>query len=177
MYYSTASKSSYESTVNLLKSSINQYPIYSKYWYALMSIDPSSGPRALTNLEKIEPGSVNLVAWKGNIYATSDPEYAASFFEKSISMSPFNPHFVRAYGDFLYKQKTNLELNLSLYKKYLLLVPDYYTWKDNLESLTPEQQKSYRIFFKNVSDFWTIFDRINVLEQNLKANPSLKSPS
>jgi tetratricopeptide (TPR) repeat protein len=170
-FYQANQNSSFDINVNLLKNALSYYPFHSKYWYVLMSIDPSSSARSIRSIEEIEPESVNLLAWKGNTFSINYPEDASIYFENAISRAPSNPHSVRAYADHLYRNNLNQDLALNLYQRYLELVPNFYTWKDHLLKKTLEEQKSYRVFFKNTPDFWNVFDRI----ESLKPHPSSHS--
>ena len=154
---------SYDIAVAEHKKAIFYAPNYSELWYELMSLDPSSMPRALENIKRIEGDSGDLLAWEGNYYADSDPEKASQKYLQALEKNPYYPDWIRSYADMLYKNGDN-EDALYLYKQYLEAVPDFWKWKDTLDQHTLKERTSYRIFFKNVPDFWKTVDRVEALE-------------
>jgi len=158
---------SYEIAVTEHKKAIIYAPNHSELWYELMFLDPSSMPRALENIERIEGQSGNLLAWKGNYYAEKDPQKASEYFMQALEKNPYYPNWIRSYADMLYKNG-DYENALFLYRQYLEAAPDFWKWKDNLAEHSPKEQTSYRIFFKNVPDFWNTVTRVNELENALE---------
>ncbi len=154
---------SYEVAINAHKEAISYTPYYSKLWYDLIFVDPSSLERALYYLEKIEGETGNLLAWRGNFYSDSDPAGASEYYLKALEKNPYYPNWIRAYGDMLYKNG-DYENALYLYKQYLEAVPDFWKWEESVYERSPEEQKSYRIFFKNVPDFWVTVERVLQIE-------------
>ena len=53
---------------------------------------------------------------------------------------------------------------LYLYSQYLEYVPEFWQWAD-VNTRSPEEKKSYRIFFKQVPDFWKTVERVNELTE------------
>jgi len=168
--YYTKSKNNYSTSYDIavlsLKKTISYTPYYSELWYELMMIDSSSMARALTFLPIIEGESGNVLAWKGNLYSSSDPQKSSEYFIKALEKNPLYPNWIRAFADMLYKNG-DLPNALFLYDKYLEAVPEFWKWRDTLSEKTPEEQKSYRIFFKNVPDFWKTVDRVNEINRKL----------
>jgi O-antigen ligase len=159
----------YSTTVNELKKAIDYTPYYSQLWYELIFIDPSSMPRALSALELLEGESGSVLAWKGNMYAASEPQKAADYYFRALEKNPYNPAWIRTFGDMLYKSG-DYEDALFLYRQYLDAAPDFWKWSGSLESMTPEEQKSYRIFFKNSPDFLNTVARVDALEKYLSGS-------
>jgi O-antigen ligase len=156
----------YALSVNSLKRAIDFTPYYGKLWYELMFIDPSSMPRALDALEMIEGESGSVLAWKGNMFSQSDPQKAADFYLRALEKNPWNPSWSRAFGDMLYRNG-DYENALFMYRRFLEAAPDFWKWSSSLDSLTPEEQKSYRVFFKNSPDFLNTVARVQGLEIHL----------
>jgi len=154
---------SYEVAVNNHKTALAYMPYYSEPWYQLMILDPSSMPRALSYLEQIEGDSGNVLAWKGNLYANSDPKKASGYYMKALEKNPFYPNWIRSYADMLYKNG-DLKNAYYLYSRYLEACPDYWKWGDTVYDRSPKEQKSYRIFFKNIPTFWDTVERTYLLE-------------
>ena len=159
-YYDT----SYDNAIMDHKKALDYTPYYSTLWYDLIFIDPSSMGRALDYLEQIEGNSGNVLAWKGNYYSDSDPAKASSYYLEALKKNPYYPNWIRAYADMLYKNG-DYKNALYLYKQYLEAAPDFWKWTD-VEQRSPEDQKSYRIFFKNVPDFWTTVERVLMLDNS-----------
>lgn len=159
---------SYEIAVINHKMALFYTPYYSQLWYELMFLDKSSTARALQNLELIESESGNVLAWKGNYYSDFDPVKSTEYFMKALDKNPNYPNWVRAFADMLYKNG-DYENALFLYNQYLELVPDFWKWKGNIDQMSPSEQTSYRIFFKNVPYFWETYDRAYLLEQAFSA--------
>lgn len=149
----------YAVAVNKHKEALSYTPYYSELWYELMFIDPSSMQRALLNLEVIEGNSGNVLAWKGNFYADSDPQKASEFYIKALEKNPYHPNWIRAYADMLYKHK-DYENALFLYNQYLEAIPDFWRWTNELEDKTAREQKTYETFFKHTPYFWRILEKI-----------------
>lgn len=160
----------YAVVVNALKGTLAWTPYYSEPWYELMFIDPSSMGRALTNLEVIDGESGDVLAWKGNFYAESDPQLSAEYFIQALGKNPSHPNWLRAFGDMLYLNG-DCETALYIYTQYLEVVPDYWRWSVDLDAYTEAQQKSYETFFKHVPYFF------GTLEKMETCRASLSSPS
>lgn len=161
----------YSIAVNKHKEALSFTPYYSELWYELMFIDPSSMERALFNLEKIEGNSGNVLAWKGNFYADSNPQKASEFYTKALEKNPYHPNWIRAYADMLYDQG-DYENALFLYNQYLEAIPDFWKWTNELEEKTEREQKTYETFLKHTPYFWGILEKIehiiSVLETDNK---------
>jgi len=149
---------SYDIAINEHKDATRYTPYYSELWYELMFLDSSSMPRALHYLEQIEGESGNLLAWQGNYYSDSDPAKSSQHFLAALKKNPYQPSWIRAYADMLYKNGEYAGA-LYLYNQYLEAVPEFWKWSDGIEKRSAADQKSYRIFFKNVPDFWVTVDR------------------
>lgn len=161
----------YAIAVNKHKEALSYTPYYSELWYELMFIDPSSMERALLNLEEIEGESGNVLAWKGNFYADTDPQKASEFYTKALEKNPYHPHWIRAYADMLHNEG-DYENALFLYNQYLEAIPDFWKWSDNLEEKTDKEKKTYETFLKHTPYFWGILEKIehilSVLENEEK---------
>ncbi len=151
---------SYEKAVNNLKEALTYTPYYSQLWYELMFIDPSSMERALYYLEKIDGNSGNVLAWKGNLYAKSDPAKASEYYAMALEKNPQHPNWIRAFADMLY-DKGDYESALFLYDQFLEAVPDYWQWRDELDMHTAIERKSYDAFFKQTPYFWGVIEKMN----------------
>jgi len=149
----------YVTAVNKHKEALSYTPYYSELWYELMFIDPSSMERALFNLEAIEGDSGNVLAWKGNFYADSDPQKASEFYTKALGKNPHHPNWIRAYADMLYKHE-DYENALFLYNQYLEAIPDFWKWTNEIEEKTAREQKTYETFLKHTPYFWGILEKI-----------------
>lgn len=149
----------YSVAVNKHKEAIYYTPYYSELWYELMFIDPSSMERALFYLEQIDGNSGNVLAWKGNFYATEDLDKASEFYTMALEKNPYHPNWIRAFADMLYKNE-DYENALYLYNKYLEAVPDFWKWRDDLDEYSSREQDSYRIFLKNTPYFWGVIEKI-----------------
>ncbi|MFA4814934.1 MAG: O-antigen ligase family protein [Candidatus Gracilibacteria bacterium] len=161
----------YTVAVNSLKKAITWTPYYSELWYELMFIDPSSMERALANLELIDGESGDVLAWKGNYYAGSDPQLSAEYYLRALEKNPSHPNWIRAFADMLYDQG-DCETALFLYTQYLEAVPDYWKWTLNLEEHSEAQQKSYETFFKHVPYFWGTLEKMETCRAKLdNVNP------
>jgi putative inorganic carbon (HCO3(-)) transporter len=156
-------KTSYATAVESHKIATLFTPYYSDLWYELMFLDKSSSERALHYLEQIEGESGNVLAWKGNYYSESDPALASKYFYKALLKNPYYPNWIRAYADMLYINGDYAGA-LYLYSQYLEYVPEFWQWAD-VNTRSPEEKKSYRIFFKQVPDFWQTVDRVNELTE------------
>lgn len=150
----------YTTAINKHKEALYFTPYYSELWYELMLIDPSSMERALFMLEQIEGNSGNVLAWKGNLYANTDPQKASDYYIKALEKNPYHPNWIRAFADMLYEQG-DYENALYLYSKYLESIPDFWKWADNLEEHTPKEQKSYETFLKHTPYFWKILEKMD----------------
>jgi O-antigen ligase len=162
-FYNVFKPISYDNSVLSLKTSISYFPYYSKPWFDLMILDASSMPRSLHFLKQIDVGSPEVIAWEANYYSVIDIDKSVMLFEELIKVNPKNPHWIRAYGDALYKNDL-LDDALVQYQKYLELVPEFWKWRDEIDSKTKEQQRQYRIFFKNVPDFWNTVNRVEEIQ-------------
>lgn len=149
----------YATAVNKHKEALSYTPYYSELWYELMFIDPSSMERALFNLEAIEGDSGNVLAWKGNFYADSDPQKASEFYTRALGENPHHPNWIRAYADMLYEHE-DYENALFLYNQYLEAIPDFWKWTNELEEKTAREQKTYETFLKHTPYFWGILEKI-----------------
>lgn len=168
-YYSEAKQTllkNYNDGIVLYKEALNNFPYFSDWWYYFMQIDKLNITRGLEAVEAIEGESGTLNAWKGNYYAENDFEKAANYYQKAIDSNPYNPTWVKAYADFLYKVG-DLPNALFLYDKFLESIPEYWQWQ-NLDQMSPEKQKSYRIFFKNSPDLVKTLERIEEINKQLK---------
>lgn len=163
LYYKSREhyNTNYEKAINLHKQALEYTPYYSKLWYELMFLDRSSMEKALHHLEQIEGNSGDLLAWKGNFYSVINPSLSSDYFYKALKKNPHYPDWIRAHADMLYKNG-DYRSALYLYNKYLEYVPDFWKWED-VEKRTKEEQKSYRIFFKNTPDFWKTVERVKEL--------------
>jgi O-antigen ligase len=157
---------SYDIAINEHKEATRYTPYYSELWYELMFLDSSSMPRALHYLEQIEGESGNLLAWQGNYYSDSDPAKSSQYFLRALEKNPYQPSWIRAYADMLYKNGEYAGA-LYLYNQYLEAVPEFWKWSDGIEERSAADQKSYRIFFKNVPDFWVTVERVIELGEEL----------
>jgi len=162
-YSKVVASSDYDLSVELLKQATAIFPYYSHFWYELIYLDVTSLPRAIHYLAQIEGATGNVLAWRANWYSVHEPEAAYAIFEQLLVINPYNPHWLRAYADALYRKENHAEA-LKFYRLYLESVPDYWKWRENLANMSYEDQERYRIFFKNVSDFWTIPERVKALE-------------
>lgn len=167
-FHSKLSNISYEASVLSLKTALAYFPYYSKPWFDLIIIDASSMQRGLHYLKQIDTVSPEVIAWEANYYSVLDIDKSIKLFEELIKINPDNPHWIRAYGDALYKNDRKEEA-LVQYQRYLKIVPEFWKWKDDLDSKTEEQQRQYRIFFKNVPDFWNTVNRVEEIQS---INPS-----
>lgn len=159
----------YAVAVNALKASLAWTPYYSEPWYELMFIDPSSMERALANLEVIEGESGDVLAWKGNFYAESDPQLSAEYFIQALEKNPSHPNWLRAFGDMLYANG-DCETALYIYTQYLEVVPDYWRWTVDLDAYTESQQKSYETFFKHVPYFFGTLEKMETCQATLSSD-------
>ena len=159
----------YAVAVNALKASLAWTPYYSETWYELMFIDPSSMERALANLEVIDGESGDVLAWKGNFYAESDPQLSAEYFIQALEKNPSHPNWLRAFGDMLYLNG-DCETALYIYEQYLEVVPDYWRWSVDLDAYTEAQQRSYETFFKHVPYFFGTLEKIEVCQATLSSD-------
>ncbi len=150
---------SYEEGVEDLKAALTWTPYYSQLWFDLMMVDPSSMGRALENLEVLDGESGDVLAWKGNYYAESDPVLAADYFIAALEKNPYHPNWLRAFGDMLYEQG-DCETALYIYSQYIEAVPDYWKWSVDLDSYTSAQQKSYDTFFKHAPYFFGTLEKM-----------------
>jgi O-antigen ligase len=157
---------SFKFGVLTLKESINHMPFYAQPWYDLLVMDPSSSERALKNIKNIEGESPTWIAWTANSNR-KNLSVAEPLYIKLLELNHKNPHWVRAYADAQYINK-NYEEALKLYKRYLDLVPEYWKWKDTVDSMSAYDQKRYRIFFKNNPDFWNTVEKVEELESLFK---------
>lgn len=157
----------YSKAVHKHKEALNYTPYYSELWYELMLIDPSSMKKALLYLEEIEGESGNVLAWKGNFYAKSNPAEASRFYLQALQKNPYHPNWIRAFADMLYKQG-DFQSALFLYYRYLEAIPDFWKWTTNLETRSLKEQKSYRAFLKQTPDFWEVLKKIDFLNIKLK---------
>lgn len=176
-YYSQAKKDllvNYSIGINEYKQALDAFPYFSDWWYYLMMIDKLSVPRALEAIEMIEGESGTLNAWKGNYYAEMDYQKAADYYQKAIDSNPYNPTWVKAYADFLYKVG-DLPNALFLYDKFLDSIPEYWRWQDVKEQ-SLEKQKSYRIFFKNSPDLVKTLERIDEINKKLGDTNPISAP-
>jgi O-antigen ligase len=152
----------YEIAIENQKKALYYTPYYSELWYDLIFIDPSSMERALFFLEKVDGDSGNVLAWKGNFYKKTDKEKSADFYIRALEKNPYHPNWIRAFADMLYFHK-DYEHALFMYEKYLESIPDFWQWGDKLQDLSPQEQKSHRIFFKNTPYFYDVAKRIEEL--------------
>lgn len=157
----------YETAVNALKESLTWAPYYSETWYELMFIDPSSMERALKNLEVIDGESGDVLAWKGNFYAESNPQLSAEYFLQALEKNPSHPNWLRAFGDMLYSEG-DCETALYIYNQYLDAVPEYWKWSVDLEEYSEVEQKSYETFFKHAPYFFGTLEKMEKCRANLK---------
>lgn len=160
-YHYTLYKGSkpYTQAVEHLKTALEWTPHFSELWYQLIFLDPSSMGRALANLEEIDKGSGDLLAWQGNFYAKEDPQKSADYFLAALEKNPENANWIRAFGDMLY-DNGDCETASYLYAQYLEAVPDYWKWAMDLEAHSEAEQKSFETFFKHVPYFWGTFEKM-----------------
>lgn len=140
----------YEKAINYHKSAISYTPYYSELWYELMFIDPSSMERAIAFLEKIDGNSGNLLAWKGNLYSTSNPDLAAKFYLEALKRNPNHPNWIRAFADMLYANG-DLESALFMYNEYLNAIPAF--WETKTEKQDLNTKKKYETLTKTTPNF------------------------
>lgn len=157
-YYAT----DYALSVNNHKKTIAYTPYYSELWYELMFIDPSSMERALSALEGIDGNSGDVLAWKGNFYADTDPQKASEFYVKALERNPYNPNWIRAFADMLYKHG-DYRNALYLYNQYLSAVPDFWKWADSIEQRTQKEKQSYETFLKHTPYFWGVVKKVDYI--------------
>jgi O-antigen ligase len=171
-YYTKAQHNTeYETVITAMKSALTWAPYYSELWYELMFLDPSSMERALQNLEVIDGESGDVLAWKGNFYAESDPQLAAQYFLDALEKNPYHPNWLRAFGDMLYANG-DCETALYIYQQYIEAVPDYWKWTLDLESYTEAQQKSYETFFKHAPYFFGTLEKMEACSNRLGGSTS-----
>ncbi len=162
--YIKTSSIDYETSINSLKKTLEITPYYSEPWYELMIVDPSSQARALTYLSALEADSGNVMAWSGNFYTNIDLVKASEFYTRALEKNPYNPNWIRAFADMLYKQGDH-ETALLLYEQYLQAVPDFYTWKDRLNEHSQKERQSYEVYMKHSPFFWLTYSRIEELRK------------
>jgi len=150
----------YSVAINKHKEALDYTPYYSELWYDLMFIDPSSMEKALFYLEQIEKDSGNVLAWKGNFYANTDPQKASEYYIMALEKNPYNPNWIRAFADMLYKNE-DYENALYMYDKYLESVPDFWKWAENIDNLSEKDRNSYETFLKHTPFFWGTVKKIN----------------
>lgn len=158
----------YEEAVTRLKTALTWAPYYGEWWYELMMLDPSSMERALFNLTILEGDSGNVLAWKGNYYAESNPELSADYFLKALALNPNHPNWIQAFAK-MAMDHGDCTTALYLYAQYLEAIPDYWKWTD-VESMTEKQQKSYRGFFKTAPYLYQTFEKIDECEEQVTSN-------
>lgn len=151
----------YEISVESLKTALAWTPYYSELWYELIFVDPSSMARALVLLEKIDGNSGDVLAWKGNLYAKTEPTLAAEYYIQALEKNPNHPSWLRAFADMMYGQG-DCETALYLYTRYLEVIPDYWLWTPHLEDRLAEEQKSHATFLKNVPYLQTTLERMQI---------------
>jgi len=150
----------YVTAVEKHKEALYYTPYYSELWYELMFIDGSSMETALSYLSQIDGYSGNVLAWNGNFYASTDPQKSSEFFIMALEKNPYNPDWIRAFADMLYKNE-DYEDALYFYNKWIESIPDFWQWTDDIEQYSVTQQKSYEIFFRNTPYFSDVVDRVD----------------
>jgi O-antigen ligase/tetratricopeptide (TPR) repeat protein len=85
-----------------------------------------------------------------------DFESAEKYFIKASELAPINPLILKEWA-VMYFEKEDFSKSIEKFEKFLSLIPDYWKNKNNLEELSLEDQKKYRIFTKHVPDLWDVF--------------------
>ncbi len=145
----------YDTAIHKHKKALSYTPYYSELWFELMFIDRSSMARALYNLEQIHGNSGDVLAWKGNFYAKSDPHLASTYYTRALEKNPYHPNWIRSFADMLYLHQ-DYKNALYLYYQYLQAIPDV----DMI-------QQSSRAFLKDTPYFWEVIKKIETLTRIL----------
>lgn len=147
--YMADQQGNYES----LKTAIEIYPqiAYPRY-QLLMRFASEVWPQSQM-LRQIEGETINVMAWDAvSLSGEEDLNEARAAFEEVIALNPNYAHTQRTYGDALFRWK-EYEQAIEQYEIYFELVPEFWTWCFDLKEHTEEEQKTYRVFYKNVPDF------------------------
>lgn len=64
------------------------------------------------------------------------------------------------------------------FEELLSIIPEYWAWREDLDSRMPEEQEKFRLFFKHAPEFWEMFDyRSTTTFVPKSANSNAKSAS
>jgi O-antigen ligase/tetratricopeptide (TPR) repeat protein len=131
------------------KAAIDFYPYQTRLRYRLLMIYPQEIEPQLTAIRQIEGDTIDALAWQAVAASGYDKELAYELFEEAIALNPDYAHSQRTLAD-AYFREGQYELAIIYYENYLALVPEFWTWCPEIDSFSPEEQKTYRIFYKNV---------------------------
>jgi tetratricopeptide (TPR) repeat protein len=94
---------------------------------------------------------------KGKIEsALKDYKRAEREFNLANELAPTNPLVLREWGTMYYENK-NCNEAIAKIEEALSLMPDIWKWKIKTEPLTKENKERFRLYFKDIQDFWEIF--------------------
>ena len=102
---------------------------------------------------------MDVIAWHANSRAKVNYAEAETYYLEALSLNPSYTPILKAYADATYATG-DCEKAVGVFEDLLEVAPPYWKWKDDFETRTPMQQKSYRIFYKNVPDFKWVFGRL-----------------
>ncbi|MFH1218291.1 MAG: O-antigen ligase family protein [Candidatus Peregrinibacteria bacterium] len=83
-------------------------------------------------------------------------DIADSHFQKAHSLAPINPVITKEWGN-MYHLAKNYPLCIEKIEEFLSTQPNYWTWKNSTDTLTPDQKYKYSTFFKDADGFFDIF--------------------
>jgi O-antigen ligase len=170
-------RKAYDGDFAMAEKAANMAPKISFYWYQAAKF---SLTRALNTADQKTPDQdekfqlllkANAEIEKAGALTAYDGKYfllkaqilnalknsgAAVFFQKAIGLMPANPSAYLEYGKVLY-EAGDYSNSVTILEKYLSLCPDYYKWKKDLASRSPEEHDRYRIFYKLNPDFNKVF--------------------
>lgn len=158
-YTRSLSQPSYEEMIHELKKAAFQAPYESFYWYELMMKDPSSLPRGVHMLSRIENSTITAMTWKAILLSEEKPQEAFKLFEELVAKSPDNPHLRQAYADALYRNEKWKEAVMQ-YEEFLRVAPPFWKWKFDIQNLPKRDKVRYRVFFSEALDFYPLLGRL-----------------
>lgn len=135
------------------------YPFLAHYWYDLLMTDPSSSAQAMDMLTEIEGDTFQISIWKATLLSYEYPEEAFENFKNIIKKNPRSPHIHLAFADALYGNEEFKKAVIE-YEQYIALIPSFWKWTIDLDSITDEELDRYRIFFSENEDVWDALERL-----------------
>jgi tetratricopeptide (TPR) repeat protein len=93
-----------------------------------------------------------------------DATIAGVHFENALQKMPNHPFVYLEYGRYLLANNQPAKA-AAMFEKMLSITPDYYSWRDGLETKTPAEQEKYRIFYKLNPDFNKVFELLTDAER------------